>query len=421
MVIPWRLVLTAAAGILLGAWWASRRGARRGVQEQAPVDVAIVVAISAVVAGRLTVLAADVALLGLGALDPRAVLTLGAGVSTSGALLGALAAGAWLQSRGKVAEGAWRATVPPAALGLAVWSLLSLVRLSAAGVAAPFPLGWPLPGAEGTRVPVGVLEALAYGGFAWAVWRAERRGPTASLARMPGSRLAGLLLLVVAVVNLLGSALRPTVPTVDADVEILLGVLALVLGLLVVADLDRARARRLLAGVTGVGLLLFAVVIAGARLPAQETLTRAESEDVSLDGAIWSGGERDRAVPRWDQADLARYAEDMGVPVVVNVWASWCPPCRAEAPVLHRAVRAYGQSVVFVGVNVDRDVEAAHAFAERYRLLFPSVHEAPGLRKALGVPGLPTTLVIRPDGSIAARIVGGLDAGSLAAAIDRAR
>lgn len=421
MVIPVRLVVTAAVGILLGAWWASRRGRARGLQDQAPIDVAIVVGIAAVIAGRLTVLAADVVQFGLTALDPRAVLTLGAGVSTSGALLGAMAAGAWLQWRGKVAEGAWRATVPPAALGLAVWSLLSLLRGSAAGVSAPFPFGWPLPGFDGTRVPVGVLEALAYGGFAWAVWRAEHRGPTASLARMSGSRLAALLAAVAAAVNLLGGVLRPAVPTVDADLDAALGVLALALAALVLADASRAAVRRAGLALLVVGMLLAGVVLAGARTPAQFGLVRAEAETVSLDGAIWSGASEGGTIPVWGAGEIAAYAEEVGVPVVVNVWASWCPPCRAEAPVLHRAVRAYGNSVMFVGVNVDRDVDAARGFAARYQLLFPSVREAPGLRKALGVPGLPTTVVVRPDGSIAARIVGGLDAGSLAAAIDRAR
>lgn len=417
MVIPWRLVLTAAAGILLAALWASRRGRARGVADSVPADVAIVVAIAAVVTGRLAVLIADVAQLGLRALDLRAAVTIGAGVSTGGALAGALAAGAWLQRRGKVPEGAWRANVPPVALGLALWSLLSLVRGSAAGIRAPFPLGWPLPGADVTRVPVGVVEAIAYAAFAVVVWRAERRGPSAALARMSGSRLAALLVAVAAAVHLLGGLLRASVPTVDGDIDVVLALLALVVAIAVVLDVARARLRltAVSAGVAA-AVVVFAALSAAPAAPPSLRFT-VLGQGMPIVGDLRS----DTAPPTWAEADLADYVTRQDVPVVVNVWASWCPPCRAEAPVLARAVAAYGDDVVFVGVNVDRDTDAARAFAHRYGLPFPSVAEAPGLRAALGVAGLPTTVVIRPDGSIAARIVGGVDARSLAAAVDRAR
>ena len=416
MVIPWRLVLTAAAGILLGALWASRRGRARGVADSVPVDVGIVVAIAALVTGRLAVLVADMAQLGLRALDLRAAVTIGAGVSTGGALAGALAAGAWLQRRGKVPEGAWRANVPPVALGLALWSLLSLIRGSAAGIRAPFPFGWPLPGAEVTRVPVGVLEAAAYGAFALLVWRAERRGPTAALARMSGSRLAALLVAVAAAVHVLGGLLRAPVATVDGDIDVVLALVALVLASAVVLDAGRARLRVLAAGGGLVAAALVTVSLT-ADMPEPGELTFGTPGGVPIVGDLRS----DTAPPTWAEQDLADYVARQDVPVVVNVWASWCPPCRAEAPVLSRAVAAYGEDVVFVGVNVDRDQQAARTFARRYSLPFLSVAEAPGLRAALGVAGLPTTVVIRPDGTIAARIVGGVDARSLAAAIDRAR
>ena len=417
MVIPWRLVLTAAAGILLGALWASRRGRARGVADNVPVDAGIVVAIASLAAGRAAVLIADVTQLGPRALDLRAVLTLGAGVSTGGALLGALAAGAWLQRRGKVPEGAFRATVPPVALGLALWSLLSLVRGATAGIRAPFPAGWPLPDVTGTRVPVGVLEAVAFGLFAWLVWRAERKGAAAALARMSGSRLAALLLAVAAAVHLLAGLLRPAVPTVDGDIDVVLAVVALALSVAVVLDAGRTRLRALALGGGLLAMALMAVSLM-AHMPApgqMSFMTLGEGMPIFADL------ESDAPPPRWTEEDLAAYVAEQDVPVVVNVWASWCPPCRAEAPVLARAVAAYGDEVAFVGINVDRDQKKARAFARRYRLPFLSVGEAPGLREALGVAGLPTTMVVRPDGTVATRIVGGVDAASLAAAIDRAR
>jgi len=419
VVIPWKLVFTAAVGILLGAWWASRRGKARGVSEQIPSDIAIVLAIAAVVSGRLVVLIADISVVGIGALDPRAALTLGAGVSTSGALLGALAAGAFLQRRGKVPEGAWRAAVPPVALGLAVWSLLSLIRGSAAGITAPFPLGWSLGQSlgEGTRVPVGVLEALVFGGFAFAVWRAERKGPTTALARMSGSRLAALLLAVVAATHLIGGVLRPAVVTVDGDIDVLLGVIVLTMALLIVMDLSRRTLNRAAAGAAGVALLLVTLLLVGMPQPGPLDLAGSGGEVFLMDQAESGDGSEP---PRWTEADLAAFVRAQDGPIVINVWASWCPPCRAEAPVLRRAALAYGEEVTFLGITADRSAEDAIGFAERYGLPFRSVFDD-GLRQALGVAGLPTTVVMRPDGAIVSRILGGLDARSLAAAIDRAR
>jgi thiol-disulfide isomerase/thioredoxin len=426
MVIPWRLVLTAAVGILVASAWASRRARARRVPEQAPVDAGIVLAIAGVVSGRLVVLLVDATHAGLGALDPRAALTLGAGVATPGALLGVLAAGAWLHTHGKVPAGAWRAGIPPVALGLAAWSLLALARGAAGGIAAPFPLGWRLPGYATTRVPVAVLEALAFAGFALAVSRAERRGPTSALTRMPGPRLAALLLALAAGVHLAGGMLRPSVATVDADLDVLLGLLALGAGLGVALSLDQRLLRRSIAGAT-VGVLLIGgfALIRVPRFPGPlqivvpdelQLADDQEAEPIPRHGA----GERLVPVERWAEADLAAFVAEADTPVVVNVWASWCPPCRAEAPVLARSAEAYAGQVRFLGLNVDRDADAAWTFARRYGLPFPSVGDG-GLRGALGVPGLPTTVVVRPDGSIAARLVGGLDARSLAAAIDRAR
>lgn len=94
--------------------------------------------------------------------------------------------------------------------------------------------------------------------------------------------------------------------------------------------------------------------------------------------------------------------------VVVNFWASWCIPCREEAPVLEAAWRAYrDRGVVIVGVNVQDSEPAARAFIETFELTFPNGPD-PGGRIAIdyGVYGIPETFVIGRDGLIAYKHVG---------------
>lgn len=105
--------------------------------------------------------------------------------------------------------------------------------------------------------------------------------------------------------------------------------------------------------------------------------------------------------------------------LVVNVWGSWCAPCRREAPVLADAARRYAeQGVAFVGL-LSRDKPAtASAFARRFDVTYPSLQDPGGrlqLRFADSLPsqGIPTTWIIDREGRVAARLLAEVTKGTL--------
>jgi thiol-disulfide isomerase/thioredoxin len=111
-----------------------------------------------------------------------------------------------------------------------------------------------------------------------------------------------------------------------------------------------------------------------------------------------------------------------GKVVVLNFWASWCPPCRAESPNLIKVAndtKALG--VEFVGVNVKNDRTAARRFDEVHGVPYPSLYDQPGsllTRFRKFVPQYPpSTLLLDRQGRIAALFVGGLTEAELSAPV----
>lgn len=123
------------------------------------------------------------------------------------------------------------------------------------------------------------------------------------------------------------------------------------------------------------------------------------------------------------RAELADFEGMMvasrGRPVVVNVWASWCGPCRVESPLLARAARAYGDRVVFLGVDSRDDEAAGRRFIDRYDLAYPHLFDGTGgIRSRLQLRGFPTTYIFGRDGLLRYRVVGGINEQELAARLD---
>jgi thiol-disulfide isomerase/thioredoxin len=118
--------------------------------------------------------------------------------------------------------------------------------------------------------------------------------------------------------------------------------------------------------------------------------------------------------------DGSEYRMEAGKPIVLNVWASWCSPCRAEAPTLQALSEKYPQ-VQFLGVLTRDNLTAARSFIDRFKLTFPSLRSDDVLLEfndAMIANAIPTTLVIDKDGLIAARIGGEVTFTGLSGLID---
>ena len=109
-----------------------------------------------------------------------------------------------------------------------------------------------------------------------------------------------------------------------------------------------------------------------------------------------------------------------GKPVVLNFWASWCPPCRAEMPVLKDAAGAYEGKVQFIGVNIqDGDGNFRRALSE-FGLSYPNGRDEDlAISQAYGVMGLPKTIFINRKGVVSYVHAGKIDEATLASALQK--
>lgn len=114
------------------------------------------------------------------------------------------------------------------------------------------------------------------------------------------------------------------------------------------------------------------------------------------------------------KVDVSRLAG----PAVVNLWASWCGPCRKEMPVLAEAARR-NPGVRFVGINTQDRPEAAADFLARTGVTYPQLVDIDGLVLAdTRVPGLPVTLALDADGRVVERVIGEISEAELSTLLD---
>lgn len=144
-------------------------------------------------------------------------------------------------------------------------------------------------------------------------------------------------------------------------------------------------------------------IVAGGTMLAKRLKTSAEGPLVG------------HAAPSFTLPALAAGEPDVslgafrGRPLVINVWASWCVPCRREMPDFQAAHVLLGDRVAFVGIDHQDARSSAIAFAHETGVTYPSGFDPQGAVAAdYGLVGLPTTILVASDGRIVAEVKGAL-------------
>ena len=166
-------------------------------------------------------------------------------------------------------------------------------------------------------------------------------------------------------------------------------------------------------------------------------LTQTRSLEPSVNGQ--ATGDARVGVERYDVAERAPMPElsgrDLdgarlatsdftGQVLVLNVWGSWCSPCREEAPALAQLARATAaEPVRFIGLDTRDNVGSAQAFVRGFEIPYPSFDDRDGevLRELTGivpVNAVPSTVFVDSRGQVAARVIGPVDAATLEGIID---
>jgi len=158
---------------------------------------------------------------------------------------------------------------------------------------------------------------------------------------------------------------------------------------------------------------LMAVVLPALRLAAHLMfgLTLAGNAGAATPGEVPVGGTLREARLNGLSAPATMLSSLRGKPLIINVWASWCGPCRAEMASLDKLAKRYPkQPFRVIGISTDDYPEKAYAFLERSGTAFDNYIDAKlELENMLGANRLPLTLLIDARGKVLAKVYGARD------------
>ncbi|MBO4548899.1 MAG: TlpA family protein disulfide reductase [Abditibacteriota bacterium] len=121
--------------------------------------------------------------------------------------------------------------------------------------------------------------------------------------------------------------------------------------------------------------------------------------------------------------DKVSFSSMLGKPVIVNIWATWCGPCKMELPDFQEASQKYSDRITFMMVNLtsgDETVDTVRKFLRENSYTFPVYFDTEqSADGAYQVTGIPTTIFIDAEGNIVSKQIGMLDREELQAGIDR--
>jgi cytochrome c biogenesis protein CcmG/thiol:disulfide interchange protein DsbE len=124
---------------------------------------------------------------------------------------------------------------------------------------------------------------------------------------------------------------------------------------------------------------------------------------------------------RLDRPGSLQLSALRGKVVVLNFWASWCHPCRQEAPALEAASRQFRDRAVVVGVDVRDESGAARSFLRKYGLSYPAVHDNRDVTwPKYGLTGLPETFFLDRRGRVVQHVISRVSAADIRAGIQDA-
>lgn len=171
------------------------------------------------------------------------------------------------------------------------------------------------------------------------------------------------------------------------------------------------------------GLAVAALLVGGCAAPGASTPKAADTSGINTVGTtVFTVGSRP-SLPALSGAALGGGTLDVaslrGHVVVLNVWASWCEPCKAESPALAAVARSTAaQGVRFVGIDENDEDAAATAFLAKIGSSYPNLVDPQGrLLASLRMlpPAVPSSLVIDQQGRVAARVIGPTTAAGMTA------
>lgn len=106
--------------------------------------------------------------------------------------------------------------------------------------------------------------------------------------------------------------------------------------------------------------------------------------------------------------NIHQLSDYKGKPLIVNFWATWCPPCRAEMPSMERAwQKLEAEGIAMVGINVGENFDQVFGFTADVEVSFPLLLDMDGqVTSSWPIQGLPTTYILNPNGEMVYRMIG---------------